>query len=171
MTPLMAAATCKNNAACLRLIRASDPNAVDRYGRSALMLACANGADESARALAKISRINDQDCDGWTALSYAARMNQPACGLALAKEGAADLPDLFGVTALIAAADRGCRELVEELLGRKAVDKSEVLRAEEKARESGHGDVADLIAAHVERSALIRSTEGRGTAPKARGRL
>jgi hypothetical protein len=115
---LLDAARRGDGAAVSALVRGgADPNARDRTGRPALVLAAAAGRPDAVRALLRAgARPDDAGRDGWTALHQAAETGDVAAARALLDAGAtSDVPSRARGTALDVA-ERGGRTDVAALL-------------------------------------------------------
>ena len=96
-------------------------DAVDRDGRTALMIAAQNGHTDTVTALAGThgANVDAVDRNGWTALMFAARNGHTATVNALVGTHGAnvDAATISGRTALMLAAERGHTDIVNALAG------------------------------------------------------
>lgn len=104
-TPLMQAAFSKEVSvqAMLDLVRTNDPKAVDRDGRTALMLAAWQGGAAKVRALLPLSDPHQTDHQGVNALMIAAGMGDPDRVAALVPVSDPQARDQHGMNALMHA--------------------------------------------------------------------
>jgi len=104
--------------------KAADLNAMDFFGRTALMRACTGGHGEVVtQLLAAGADALVKDPVGRTALHFACVQNRPAAVKALADAGTLLwVPDSLGRTPLLVASQHGSAECVAVLLTRKWSD-------------------------------------------------
>ena len=104
------------------LAEGADPNAKDKYGRTALMEAASGGYTENVRVLlGKGADVNAKDAVGWSALFRAAFSRRTDTVRLLLEKGAdVKAKDKEGMTALLWASSLGNTDIVRLLLAKGA---------------------------------------------------
>ena len=129
-------------------------DAVDRWGKTALMIAAWNGHTDIVNALVGThgANVDAVDRNGWTALMRAARNGHTDTVNALAGTHGAnvDAVDRNGWTALMLAAENGHTDIVNALAGTHGANVDAVDRvgwtALMLAAENGHTDTVNALA-------------------------
>lgn len=147
-----------------RLVAVVPRDAVDAFGRNALMIAIEFGQEPAARELVGLGVPADTaDRNGYTPLLLAVRGSLPSTSALLLHQGApADAAGPLGVTPLMLAARAGNAEIVEQLLAAGAsVEKRDAqgLRAGDHAAVAGNAALAGRLGAGARPAGVARATQ------------
>jgi len=147
-----------------RLVTAVPPDAVDAFGRNALMIAIEHGQEPAARELVGLGvPANSADRNGDTPLLLAVRGSLPSTSALLLQHGAlADASGPLGVTPLMLAARAGNAAIVEQLLAAGAsVEKRDAqgLRAGDHAAVAGNAALAERLGVGARPASPARATQ------------
>lgn len=156
----------------------ADPMAVDENGRTPLMLMSAGACSPAElETLIKVSNVNAQDSDGWTALFWALHFN-PKLFEALLSAGADPLiADGYGETPLMVAASANNMSAVKRLapISDLAAKNKEGQTAENKADSERFPKIASHLRAvelaKRERELFELIACDKSASPKARPRI